>query len=411
MRVAINGQFWNQEFTGSGQYTRHLWNELLELNTALEDSYFMLGDGVPFKGVAADQQFQIQPPSPVRHAGGNVQKVWWEQIGLPTLIQRNATLKQTLDVVHYPYFAAPLLGLKKNATLAVTIHDLIPLALPIYSSGRAASLYFRLVSAAARRADLIFADSEYSKQDILKFLKVPSSKVAVVYLGVEARYQAGRVVEQERQALLKRYGLNGDERIIFYLGGFDVRKNLPMLVNAFARALPRLKELEQQDGGGRWTLVLGGKRHSSNPIMYPDLQAPIRKALGEGEDAKRVHFTGLIDEADKPLFYCDADMYVFPSRYEGFGLDPLEALASGAPVICSNATSLPEVVGQAALLVAPEDEKGWTNAIEKLASDPSARGELSEMGLRQAQKFTWSKTAERTLELYHMLECIRTRGN
>jgi glycosyltransferase involved in cell wall biosynthesis len=280
--------------------------------------------------------------------------------------------------------------------------------LAAYRTGKAAAVYFKLVSAAARRADFIFADSEHSKQDILRYLKIAPSKVSVVYLGVEERYTASPLTGDERFGLLRKYGLNGDERIIFYLGGFDVRKNVPMLIEAFGMALPALKNSEREDGIGRWKLVLGGKRHTSNPRMYPDLTPTVEKALGN--ETNRVHFTGLIDEADKPLFYRAADLYVFPSTYEGFGLDPLEALASGAPVICSNASSLPEVTGNAARLVSPSLVTGWRDAILELASDSYKRAALSALGPLQASRFTWRKTAERTLELYRMLECINTRG-
>jgi glycosyltransferase involved in cell wall biosynthesis len=210
--------------------------------------------------------------------------------------------------------------------------------------------------------------------------------------------------------LFQKYGLEPSDRLIFYLGGYDLRKNVPNLIKAFGLSLPRLKELEGQDGGGRWVLALAGKIHSNNPLIYPDVKEPIRQAVGTGADADRVRFIGLVDEADKPLLYRAASFYVFPSRYEGFGLDPLEAIASGAPTICSDASSLPEVVGEAAVLVAPDDLAGWKNAIEELAARPQLRHELSRLGPLQAQKFSWDKTARRTLELYRMLECIETRG-
>lgn len=410
LRVGLNALFWPQERTGSGQYTRHLWQAL---DRSGPDEYHLLAYeplAASLDSVSPAEIRSIPAPELVKRAGGNATKVWWEQQGLPQLVLQSARNNLRYDVVHYPYFAAPLQKLPPPTGLIITIHDLIPLALPEYAPSVPLKLYFRLVSAAARRADLILADSEHSKKDILRFLKVPERRVQVVYLGVDERYRPDSLAPEQRRELFRRYGLEGDERILFYLGGFDRRKNVLTLIEAFGQALPRLKEIEQSDGGGRWVLALGGKAHNNNPAMYPDLQGPVRRIFGAGEDANRVKFLGPVAEGDKPLLYRTADLYAFTSLYEGFGLDPLEALASGAPVICSNATSLPEVVGNAARLVAPSEVAAWRDAIVELAASPEKRAELSAAGPPQAAKFTWHKTAERTLQLYNVVECIHTRG-
>ncbi len=411
LRVGINSLFWPEERTGSGQYTRHLWKALDRNN---RNEYKLLAFeslATRIKGVSPHELDTI-PDSPTAGKGGeNALKVWWEQTGLPQLVKRAALVNRGYDVIHYPYFAAPYLKLPRPSGLIVTIHDLIPLALPGYSPGLPLKLYFKLVSTAARQADLIMADSEYSKRDIIRFLKVPPGKVQVVYLGVDDRFKPGTLTAQEKEELFKRYGLKGDERLVFYLGGFDRRKNVITLLEAFARALPRLKEIEQADRQGNWVLVLGGKAHNSlNTGMFPDLSGPVDRLFGKGPDRRRVHFPGPIEEEDKPLFYRAAEIYAFPSVYEGFGLDPLEALASGAPTLCSNATSLPEIVGEAAQKINPLDPDAWERAITGLATNPARRKALKEAGPVQAARFSWSKTAERTLELYNVVECRQTRG-
>jgi glycosyltransferase involved in cell wall biosynthesis len=401
MRIGINGWFWLQVRTGSGQYTRQLWHGLHRL-TDQHDFRLLMSD-MP-AAAAEEKSLILDTPKPVARLGGKIRKVWWEQRGVAELANRHPAF----DLVHYPYFAAPLIRPNQTTAVVVTIHDLIPLALPEYAAGKAAKLYFRLVSAAAKRADLIFADSEHSKKDILRFLKIPASKVAVIYLGTDEQYQPAQISPEQKQMLLQKYGLQGNERCIFYIGGFDLRKNVPMLLRAFGEALPRLKDLEAEDGQGAWTLILAGKPHTDNPAMYPELDSVKREAVGTGADAKRIHFTGAISEEDKLLFYQIIDTFVFPSRYEGFGLDPLDALATAVPTICSNATCLPEVMGDAALLVSPDDQAAWAEAIVKLAIDQNLRKELSRRAPLQASKFTWEKTARRTLELYQMLECIQT---
>ncbi len=415
MNVGINGIFWGQERTGSGQYLRHLWDALQQLDAASigigEDQFRLLGFDAP--GLVQDN---LDPsdltlahvPGLITRAGKNGTKVWWEQAGLPALVQQ-AHATKPFDVLHYPYFAAPLRRMAAPTKLVVTVHDLIPMALPEYASTLALKLYFRLAAAAVRRADLILADSEFSKQDILRLLKVPPERVQVVYLAADSqKYRPEPLPAHERAALLRRLGLWGDERLIFYIGGFDKRKNVPFLLEAFQGALPRLRESEAADGGGRWTLALAGKPHTANSPMYPDLRAPAR-AINE-TDPSRVRFLGAVSESDKALLYRAAQFFVFPSRYEGFGLDPLEALASGTPVICSDASCLPEVVGDAALLASPDSLEAWRDAILAMALHPELRQDYARRAPIQAAHFSWQKTAERTLELYNMLECLVTRG-
>ena len=415
MKVGINGAFWGQERTGSGQYLRHLWDSLHQLDTASikisDDQFRLLGfDALDLGSDNLDPTALTlaRVPGWLTRAGKNATKVWWEQVGLPTLV-RQAFATGPFDVLHYPYFAAPLRRIAAPTKLIVTVHDLIPLALPEYAPTLALKLYFRLVTAGVGRADLILADSEFSKSDILRLLKVPPERVQVVYLAVDSqKYRPEPLPAEERAALLRRLGLWGDERLIFYIGGFDKRKNVPFLLEAFGAALPRLRESEATDGGGRWTLALAGKPHTANSSMYPDLRAPAR-AINEA-DPSRVRFLGAVSESDKALLYRAAQFFVFPSRYEGFGLDPLEALASGTPVICSDASSLPEVVGDAALLAHPDSQEEWRDAILTMALQPQLRQEYARRAAIQAARFSWQKTAERTLELYNMLGCFVTRG-
>lgn len=416
MKVGINGIFWAQERTGSGQYTQHLWQELHKLDAPAlqtnQDTFQLLGYNAPELGlnsVAATQTSLAALPNFLNRTGKNSRKIWWEQSGLPLLVKNAATMGQPFDVVHYPYFAAPLRKLPGQTKLVVTVHDLIPLLLPEYADSLPLKLYFRLAAAAVRRADLILADSEFSKRDVLRLLKVPAEKVQVVYLAVDSdKYQAKALPTEERRELLRKFGMDGEERLIFYIGGFDRRKNVGQLLEAFQQALPRLRELEQADTAPRWVLALAGKPHSANTQMFPDLSA-VTAAIN-GQEAGRVRFLGPISETDKAQLYRAADLFVFPSRYEGFGLDPLEALASATPVLCSNSSSLPEVVGDAAYLVSPDNVEIWRDALLKLVATPALRQQLANAGPTQAAKFSWQATATRTLELYNMLECFITRG-
>ncbi len=415
MRVGINGLFWPQENTGSGQYTRQLWQMLPALNrTEPADEqveYTLLGfePEVALPDIPVDQKILARVPNPVRRGGGNAVKLWWEQAGLPGLLRAEKAAGRPFDVVHWPYFAASLRQPPPPCATIVTIHDLIPLLLPEYAPSLPLKAYFKLVSRAAQQATLVLTDSEHSRQDILRLLKLPEAKVETVYLGTDERYRPANLSPDERRTLFQKYGLTGSERTIFYIGGFDRRKNMPLLIEAFGQALPRLKELEGTTGDGPWTLAIAGKAHSTNSTMYPNLYEVANRALNE-PDRERIRFLGRVDEEDKPALYQTSELFVFPSRYEGFGLDPLDALACGIPTICSNASSLPELMGAAARLVSPDRVSDWAEAIVELASRPDLRTELATAGPTQAARFSWQKTAERTLQLYHAAECIMTRG-
>jgi glycosyltransferase involved in cell wall biosynthesis len=415
VRVGINGLFWPQEFTGSGQYTRQLWQLLHQLNSSessdepIECTMLGYAPGLALPGIPDEQKALARVPAAVQRGGDNAVKLWWEQAGLPGLLSTAQTANRPFDVVHWPYFAAALRQPPLPCATIITIHDLIPLVLPEYAPSLPLKVYFKLVSRAAQQATLILTDSEYSRQDILRLLKLPENKVVTVYLGTDPVYRPAVLSSERRQALLQKYGLQGDERLIFYIGGFDQRKNVPLLLEAFGQAVPRLKSWEETNPGGPWTLALAGKAHSANTQMYPDLQEPAHRALSEA-DKGRIHFLGRVDEEDKPALYQAAELFVFPSRYEGFGLDPLDALACGIPTICSNASSLPELMGQAARLISPDRVADWAEAMVELATSPAKRAALAEAGPPQAAQFTWEKTAERTLQLYHAAECIMTRG-
>jgi glycosyltransferase involved in cell wall biosynthesis len=230
-------------------------------------------------------------------------------------------------------------------------------------------------------------DSEHSRADIVRHLAIPAERVRVIPLGVSDEFQppASFADEEALDALRQRYGLS--RPFVLNVGGFDARKRLPQLVRGFAAALPRLDE--------DFDLVIVGRAHTANPTLYPPL-APLLRELGvEG----RVRLVGFVSEADKRDFYRAATVFAFVSEYEGFGFNPLEAMACGAPVICSNRTSLPEIVGDAGLLIEPEPE-AIADALVLTLSSPDLRADLSLRGLARAKQFTWARCAEQTIAAY-----------
>jgi len=379
MRIAINAWFWNSPTTGSGQYTRRL---VEHLSAAEPDLELMLveshgwGSKVSRFGSKVSGRLQLETRN-LKPETSDLKKVWFEQVIFPRACRR---LKA--DVAHVPYWAPPLAS---SVPTLVTIHDLIPLLLSEYRGGPLVRLYTALVSTASRSAREVVTDSEASRRDIIVNLRIPAERVRGVHLAADERFAPTRAPEDVN--VRARYGLPA--RYVLYLGGFDVRKNIARVLAACRRAAPVI--------GEDCPLVVAGRLPTEDTPFTPN---PRRLAQEYGMDERHVHFTGFVDDADKPALYRGAMAFVFPSRYEGFGLPPLEALACGTPVVGSNASSIPEVVGNAGVLRPPDDTEGMADALARLATNADFRAELSRRALAQAARFSWERTAQETLAAY-----------
>jgi len=373
MHLAINAWFWDQPETGSGQTVRYLVPALVEQDPALEVT-LVAPDRVARHPADLPPRVALRP---VACRSGNLGKLWFEQVAFPRACRRLG-----VDLAHVPYFASPL---SPSVPTVVTIHDLIPMVLPLYRGGPLVRLYTSLVAAAAPHARLILADSQASRRDILDRLPVHASRVHVVYLAPAPQY---RPVEDAGMldAVRRKYALPGS--FVLWLAGFDVRKNARALLHAYTWVHDAL--------GDDCPLVMAGGLPAKDTPFFPD---PRRLAAALGL-AGTIHFPGWIDEADKPALYSAATVFAFPSYYEGFGLPILEAMACGTPVVTSNATSLPELAGTAAFQVDPDDPRRLSAALIALCTQEDLRRQMREKGLAQAARFTWRKTAGETLAAY-----------
>ncbi len=369
LRVGFDGAMLRAPHTGSGQYSGALLAALRELS---EIEMILLS---PAPLATAPGAVVVAPPRWL--ASERVRKVWWEQVGI-----LRAARQVGADVVHIPYFAAPL---RQAVPHAVTVHDVIPLLMPAYGGGRAVRAYLRLVSAGARRAAQVIADSECSRRDAIRVLSLAVERVTTIPLAVGADFGAARD-EAAIARLRDRYGLHG-ARVVFNVAGLDVRKNIATLLRAFARVSAAM--------GDDVRLVIGGKAHG-NAALYPD-PVPLAHELGIAE---HVVFAGAISGAEKIAFYQMADCYVAPSVYEGFGLTPLEAMACGTPVVAADASCTPEVVGDVGLLIAPQDVAGFADAMIRVLTDDALAGRMRQQGLDRARQFSWERTALATRSVY-----------
>jgi glycosyltransferase involved in cell wall biosynthesis len=369
MRIAINGWFWDQPHTGSGQYTRQLLTHLLQI--APQHEYVLVR---PEGSQRITERTLINEPSVNRKLGWR--KVWFEQVTFPRACRRLGA-----DLAHVPYWGSPL---SPTVPTLATIHDIIPLLLPAYRGNPLVQAYTALVQSAADQAALILTDSQASRQDILEHLRLPGERVHTVYLAASPALSPRPAPDDA--AIRARYGLPSE--YVLYLAGFDVRKNLVGLLQAWTFVEGVL--------GGSTPLVIAGHlpQHSA---FSPD---PRRIAQELEINPNTLRFPGPIEEEHKGAVCRGALCYLFTSRYEGFGLPPLEALSCGVPVVGSDASSLPEIVGDAGILAPPDDARSIGGAIIALATDYELHKLLSRRALVQAARFNWEETARQTLEAY-----------
>jgi len=375
IRIALNAWFWDRPDTGSGQYTRRLVEHLVALEPH-PDVQLVHPAGCRFR-VSGFRVPASRRPGPPNPKPGNLNKVWFEQAAFP-----RACSSAAADVAHVPYWASPL---APSIPTVVTVHDLIPLLLREYRGGPLARLYTALVATATRNAAMVITDSEASRQDILAHLDLPPERVRTIHLAAASCYQP--TPEPDDGQVHARYGLPA--RYTLYLGSFDVRKNVAAALRTYTWAGPLI--------GQECPLVVAGRLPRQDTSFAPN---PRRQAQDLGLEPSWVRFIGAVKERDKPALYRGATVLLFPSRYEGFGLPPLEAMSCGTPVVGSDAAAVSEVVGNAGVLLDPNDAEGMAGALIQLACDPDFRAELSRRALAQAARFSWERTARETLAVY-----------
>lgn len=370
MSIVLDARGVGPELSGIGRYTLGLLSGLAELDPP--GPIYVLGRHVDLldKVIGESRGIEIVacnlPPWSIR-----------SQLRLPGRLK-----KLGCTVYHCPYVYAPIMA--RGLAQIVTVHDLIPTRCPdlLRKSWkvRLAPIWNAWFQAQCARADAIVTVSDFSKQDLLHSANVPPHMVYRIYNGV--RLSNTTWTEQD---VRRRFGITG--QIISYIGRHDPYKNLDGLVQAFNHVCERSRE--------ELTLVIAGRIDS----RYPQAQQRMESLRLKD----RVIFTDYIDEDVRVALLRASCVFVFPSRYEGFGLPALEAMAEGVPVVASNVTCLPEVLGEAALLVDPEDPTAMGEAIASILRDGTLAQKMSAAGRRRAAQFTWEDCAVHHLQLYKLL--------
>jgi len=376
MRIGIDGRYVQDHFPGIGRYTYSLIGGLAPL--AAEDTLVVLHNPT-LPNSRYDLAALARYP--------NVELVRMdvptfslaEQLRLPSLISH-----LSCDVFHSPYYVKPY---RLPAPSILTLYDVIPARYPAYYPWPERWLIRWLQRLALRTAAHCIAISETTRADFVREYGVAPQHITAIPLAADARF---RPVEPAAIAAMRqRYALPPD--YVLYLGINKPHKNLVRLIEAWSKSQIDTSA-HQHIASRRSQLILAGRE---DPRYFQARQRAQELGLEEG-----VRFLGDVGEADLPALYSGAIAFVFPSLYEGFGLPVLEAMACGVAVACSRSSSLPEIVGEAALTFNPTDVEALAAALHRLLSDSELRADLRQRGLERAQHFTWSETARRTLDVY-----------
>jgi glycosyltransferase involved in cell wall biosynthesis len=375
MHVAINAQLvsFSESYRNSG-ISRYTYRLIAGLAQRADDQRYTVfvnaRDVSAAAGLSTERLRLVASRRPIDHPA---QRVLWEQRVLPRLLRRLG-----VDVFHAP---ANVLPARLPCPSVVTIHDLSFIHFPQFFQPTR-RIYQRLFTArSARAATLVLAVSQSTRRDLIEHMAVNPARIRVVYPAIEERFQPN--LDPAVLATFRRErGL--PERFLLYLGNLEPRKNVAGLIEAYAR-------LRAADADAPPLVVAGGKGW-----YYQTIFERVR-ALGI---ERAITFAGYVRDEEQPLWYAAAELFIYPSYFEGFGLPVAEAMACGAPVITSNVSSLPEVAGDVAVQVDPRDSGALAHAMQSVLEDEQARQRMAAEGPRWAQQFSIERMVRGCSETY-----------
>lgn len=365
MRIGIDGRPIQGRFTGDCTYWRGLIGGLSRLGS--DDEFFIyLDPKLPRPEVPASENLRVRYLRSISWRA-------WSAWAFPRALREDG-----IHVAHVQYTIPP--GVP--CPVVTSIHDV---------SFKRHIEFFPLtdrlildmgVKRSAKRASRILAISSYTKRELLELYRIPPAKITVIYPGVDKQFRP-MDMEAARQVIGEKYGIRSP--FVLTVGVIQPRKNLQRLLEAFAKFKGVWQSVHQ--------LIIAGK--------YGWMETGLERRIERLGLVGDVVLTGYVPYEDLPAFYSAADVFVYPSVYEGFGLPPLEAMACGTPVITGDRTSLPEVVGDAGMMVDPHDVDALAGAILRVSSSDSLRAEMSAESLKQAGKFSWDDMARQVAAIYH----------
>jgi glycosyltransferase involved in cell wall biosynthesis len=382
MKIGINFSFARKENTGIGQYTINLVNEILNLEESQEHIFYIYAEDKESLQKIPDREGIIKRLvlTPFYKRDDLVRKTTWEKAILPRQVK-----KDKIETFFSPYNSASYFPLTRYI---ITLHDVVwKVYEKDYVNNFRKSIYTKQTFDAVKRATHLITVSEYSKKEIVKYLKIDPFFIKVIKNGVADYFKH----LEDKKKLIKRLGELGVEPpYIFYIGGFEKRKNVGLLLSAFKKIVANYANILEK----RKLVIAGEIWNREDPLV-----TNIKKTINDFNLDEKVVTLGEVSNEDKVILYNGADLLVFPSFYEGFGMPVLEAMACGCPVLASNQTAIPEVGGEAIEYFNPNREDELVQHLGKLLADSTARGELARKGMNRAREFSWRKAAEKTMDI------------
>ncbi len=366
LNIGINIRFIQTTISGIGKYVLELVKGLAKVDTTNKYTLYEYGHTQVVKP-AENKNITYVVPS--FYSSSRTMRIFWEQFFFPWYLKKNR-----IDIFHGPSFMLPVINSCKSI---ITVHDLTFIRYPESFTISTKIYYWLFFKRSLKNANMIIADSEATKKDIIKYFNIHPRKIEIIYLGVDDKF---KVIKNKSLIVNVRKKYKLPESFFLFTGVLSPRKNIEGALRAFSSLKTKHK-----------FVVVGAKGW-----LYKSIFDIVEKL----KINEKVIFTGYIDADDLHLVYNAAEALVFPSFYEGFGLPILEAMACGCPVITSNISSMPEVAGDAAILVNPRNIEQISVAMKTIVTNRAMKIQLIKKGLIQAKKFTWEKTAKETKALY-----------
>ncbi len=376
MKIGINGRFLVAQQTGVQRAAYNLTRTLVSIDR--ENEYVLFTGRPQLDNPDWDYPNVTLVTSSIK-GGDNLRNHWWEQFTLPRLAKQ-----YKVDILHSPANMAPLFYSRPSI---VHIHDLCFVVNPQWYSYLFHSVYNFVIPRLARKATRVITNSNNSRNDLLQFCKIDADKVNLIYWAVDEGFTPDPETGAHEHVDIPPEGY------ILYVGSLEPRKNISNLIEAFQRLRSQYPELKTK------LILIGGE----SPL-FADVRLKIKKYR---ED---VIFKGFVSDLALREYYRRAQVVAYPSLYEGFGLPPLEAMASGAPVVTSMTSSIPEVVGKAALMVSPYDYQQLSEALAQVITNKALADHLRREGLKQVQKFNWKRVARHDIAVYHEVAAAARAG-
>lgn len=367
MRIGINGRFLVAKQTGVQRASYNLVRSLVALDR--ENEYFLFTGKSQIGNLDWDYPNVHLVVSSIK-GGENLRNHWWEQLKLPRLAKQ-----YKIDILHSPANMAPLFY---NKPSIVHIHDLCFVVNPQWYSYLFHSVYNFVIPRLARKATRVITNSNNSRNDLLQFCNIGAEKVSLIYWAVDESFTPDPEQISSDEVDIPSEGY------ILYVGSLEPRKNISTLIEAFEHLRAQYPDLKTK------LILIGGE----SPL-FADVRLKIKKYQ------KDVIFKGFVNDIALREYYRRATVVAYPSLYEGFGLPPLEAMASGTAVVTSITSSIPEVVGDAALMVSPYDSHQLSEALSRVILDSGLRDYLSKAGLAQVKMFNWTRVARNVIAVYY----------